>query len=55
MPIPGTRRTANLRANLDAARVDVDPAVLAELEVLVPRDAATGERYNESMSRRLDR
>lgn len=55
IPIPGTRRAANLWANLDAAYVDLDHSVVEELERHVPKDAATGERYNESMSRRLDR
>jgi aryl-alcohol dehydrogenase-like predicted oxidoreductase len=55
VPIPGTTRPENLRANLEAAYVDLDPAVFEELEWLVPRDAVCGDRYNETMSRRLDR
>ena len=54
VPIPGTRRVANLRVNLDAAHVVIDGSVLAELERHVPKASVTGERYNESMSRRLD-
>ena len=55
VPIPGTTRPENLRSNLGAAYVALDPSVVEELERMVPRDAATGERYNETMSRRLDR
>ncbi len=55
VPIPGTRSFRNLGANLNAAYVELDPGVLDELERLVPKGAAVGERYNKSMGRRLDR
>lgn len=55
VPIPGTTRPENLRSNIDAAYVDLDPAVFAELERMISRDAPIGDRYNETMSRRLDR
>jgi aryl-alcohol dehydrogenase-like predicted oxidoreductase len=53
--IPGTRRPENLQANLEAAFVELEPSVIDELERLVPKGAAVGDRYNESMARRLDR
>lgn len=53
--IPGTRRLDNLRTNVSAADVELDADVLAELDRLAPRGAAIGDRYNETMSRRLDR
>lgn len=55
VPIPGTRRPENFRVNLEAAYVELSPSMLDELERLVPKGAAVGERYNQSMARRLDR
>jgi aryl-alcohol dehydrogenase-like predicted oxidoreductase len=54
VPIPGTRSSANLRRNVAAAHVDLDPGVAADLERLVPRGAARGDRYDSVMARRLD-
>lgn len=55
VPIPGTRRSANLAANLEAAHFALTADLKAELEALVPKGAARGDRYNEPMARRLDR
>ena len=54
VPIPGTRRLANLKENLTAARTPLPAAVVKQLESAVPKGAAVGDRYNEAMSRRLD-
>lgn len=54
VPIPGTRRLANLKENLTAARTPLPAAVVRQLEAAVPKGAAVGDRYNEAMSRRLD-
>jgi aryl-alcohol dehydrogenase-like predicted oxidoreductase len=54
VPIPGTTSVANLRRNVEAAHVRLDPEVTAELERLVPRDAVRGDRYDAAMSRRLE-
>ncbi|HEY3686744.1 MAG TPA: aldo/keto reductase [Streptosporangiaceae bacterium] len=53
VPIPGTRRVANLDANLAAAH-PLDDATVAELDALFPPGVAVGERYNEQMITRLN-
>lgn len=55
VPIPGTRRLANLQGNLAVARSPLAPDVVEELGRLFPVGAAVGERYNAQMARRLDR
>jgi aryl-alcohol dehydrogenase-like predicted oxidoreductase len=55
VPIPGTRRPENLVANVEAAHLRLSADLKAELEALVPKGAARGDRYNEPMARRLDR
>ncbi|UCM90043.1 aldo/keto reductase [Streptomyces marincola] len=46
-PIPGTRRAANVRANAEAAELRLPTGVFDELESLLPRGAAAGERADE--------
>lgn len=53
VPIPGTRRVANLDANLAAAH-PLDDDLVAELSALFPPGVAVGERYNEKMINRLN-
>jgi aryl-alcohol dehydrogenase-like predicted oxidoreductase len=55
VPIPGTRRVQNLMSNISAAAVELDGVTLADLERVAPRGAAVGERYDEAMSRRIER
>jgi aryl-alcohol dehydrogenase-like predicted oxidoreductase len=45
VPIPGTRRTANLQENVAALEVVLSPQDLAAIEQVAPRGAAAGERY----------
>ncbi|MPQ97070.1 aldo/keto reductase [Modestobacter sp. I12A-02628] len=47
VPIPGTRRTANLEENVAALDVELTPADLAALEEAAPVGVAAGDRYNE--------
>ena len=48
IPIPGTRRRANLEINLQAADVELTAADLERLNAIMPPGAAAGERYNEA-------
>ncbi|GAA2214944.1 aldo/keto reductase [Nonomuraea monospora] len=55
VPIPGTRRAANVRANAAAAGVELDEATLLRLEALVPPEAVAGEQGDEGYLSRIDR
>jgi aryl-alcohol dehydrogenase-like predicted oxidoreductase len=48
VPIPGTRRTANLEENVSAVDVTLTHDDLALLEKVAPAGVAAGERYNEA-------
>lgn len=54
VPIPGSRRLANVTANLEAARHPLDPSVVAELSDLFPVGAAVGERYAPELAARIE-
>ena len=45
VPIPGTRSTARLEENLDAAHIALDEADLSRLESIMPKGTVAGERY----------
>lgn len=45
VPIPGTRRIANLDDNLGALKVGLSGHEMAEIEKIFPADAAAGTRY----------
>jgi len=45
VPIPGTRRIANLEENLAAVEVRLTPEELAAIDEVAPSGAAAGERY----------
>ena len=49
-PIPGTKRVAYLEENVGAADVVLSEDDLAALEVAVPRDQVTGDRYGDMAS-----
>jgi len=55
VPLIGTRSPARLKADLRAAEVVLDDEVRTELARIAPIGVARGERYNATMSRRLDR
>ena len=48
IPIPGTRRRVRLEENLAAARVQLSPAQLAEVNALFAPGAVQGARYPEA-------
>lgn len=53
VPIPATKRRVHLDENLDAARLALTPADLAELDVLA--GLVSGPRYDEQMGRMVER
>lgn len=54
LPIPGTRRIANLDENLGALDVRLTAAELAEIERAFPATAVAGTRYPEQFMNLLD-
>ncbi|HWA24610.1 MAG TPA: aldo/keto reductase [Lacunisphaera sp.] len=54
LPIPGTRRIANLDQNLGALDVKLTAAELAEIEKTFPASAVAGTRYPEQFMKLLD-
>ena len=48
VPIPGSRKIANLEANVAAAGIVLSEAELAEIGALVSPDQIAGERYNDA-------
>jgi aryl-alcohol dehydrogenase-like predicted oxidoreductase len=55
VPIPGTTSLNRLQENADAVNVGLSASDLARLEELVPRGAASGERYPGGMSTLVDK
>ncbi|MEU2349657.1 aldo/keto reductase [Modestobacter sp. NPDC049651] len=53
VPIPGTRRIANLEENVSALDVELTPADLAAIEEVAPVGVTAGERYSPSGMRWL--
>jgi aryl-alcohol dehydrogenase-like predicted oxidoreductase len=51
VPIPGTRRIANLEENLGALEVSLSSRDLAAIEAVFPAGAVAGARYAENMMR----
>lgn len=54
VPIPGTKRRSYLEENSGALAVELTAAHLAELNLLFPANAASGERYTEEGMRILN-
>ncbi|MBB3677521.1 aldo/keto reductase [Modestobacter versicolor] len=54
VPIPGTRRVANLEENVSALDVELTPADLAAIEEVGPVGITAGERYSPSGMRWLE-
>jgi aryl-alcohol dehydrogenase-like predicted oxidoreductase len=48
VPIPGSRKIANLEANVEAASIVLSDAELAEIGALVTPDQIVGQRYSEA-------
>lgn len=54
-PIPGTKRIKYLDENVGALTVSLSPEELAEIDAILPRNAAAGQRYPEQMMGSLNR
>jgi aryl-alcohol dehydrogenase-like predicted oxidoreductase len=55
VPLVGMGRPENVERNLEAFRVSLDEADMAELDVAFPVGCAAGHRYPESMTGSLGR
>jgi aryl-alcohol dehydrogenase-like predicted oxidoreductase len=55
VPIPGTRRIANLDENLGALELSLSAGERAALDAIFPPDAVQGQRYPEASMKALDR
>jgi aryl-alcohol dehydrogenase-like predicted oxidoreductase len=54
VPIPGTKRVKYLEENVGAVDVNLSADDLEQIEKILPKGAAAGQRYNESMMRLID-
>ena len=55
VPIPGTKRRSYLEENVAADQLQLTPQELDEIARVMPRGAASGERYPESMMHLVNR
>ena len=54
-PIPGTTKVSRLEENIGAARLELTPDDLREIESAASKITVQGERYPEQMARLIDR
>ena len=54
VPIPGTKRVKYLEENVGALDVNLTADDLAQIERILPKGAAAGQRYNEKMMQLID-
>jgi aryl-alcohol dehydrogenase-like predicted oxidoreductase len=54
VPIPGTKRVKYLEENVGALDVKLTAEDLAQIEKILPKGAAAGQRYNEQMMRLIE-
>lgn len=55
VPIPGTKRRSYLDENIAAGSVVINEAEMIEINELLPKGAASGERYPETMMKLINR
>jgi aryl-alcohol dehydrogenase-like predicted oxidoreductase len=55
VPIPGTTKLHRLEENLGAARLELTPADLREIEAAAAKVTVQGERYTERLQKLVDR
>jgi aryl-alcohol dehydrogenase-like predicted oxidoreductase len=55
VPIPGSRKIANLEANVAAAALDLSPDEIATIGGLISPEDVSGERYPQDMARQANR
>jgi aryl-alcohol dehydrogenase-like predicted oxidoreductase len=54
VPIPGTTRRDHLEENIAALAIVLTPEDLSRIEALIPINAASGQRYNETGMRNVN-
>ena len=54
VPLIGARTRAQLAESLEALKVTLTPAEIAQVEAAVPAAAVAGSRYDEHQMRSLD-
>ncbi|QYO64013.1 aldo/keto reductase [Leptolyngbya sp. 7M] len=55
VPIPGTKRREYLEENVGAVAIELTPAELAQIDQVVPKQAAAGKRYAASLMEAVNR
>jgi aryl-alcohol dehydrogenase-like predicted oxidoreductase len=55
VPIPGSRKIANLESNVAAADIVLSPAEVAEIGALVTPDQIAGQRYGAAAMAQTNR
>ena len=55
VPIPGSRKIANLESNVAAASIALSPAEVAEIGALVTPDQIVGQRYGDAAMAQTNR
>lgn len=55
IPIPGTKKTKNLRDNAGAVDIKLTPDLLTDIEALLAQFPNIGERYDEASYKMVDR
>ena len=54
IPIPGTRSIAHLEENMQAAELDIDPALLGAAGALINQSSVSGNRYPSATQTEID-
>jgi aryl-alcohol dehydrogenase-like predicted oxidoreductase len=54
IPIPGTTSVAHLAEDLDAAKLTLTAATMAQLDALINQTTVTGSRYNPQGNSEVD-
>ncbi len=55
VPIPGTKRRDYLEENIGAVAIELTPEELAQIDQVVPKQAAAGERYAAALMEAINR
>jgi aryl-alcohol dehydrogenase-like predicted oxidoreductase len=55
VPIPGTKRRVYLEENIAAANLQLTPAELAQIDAVVPKNIAAGDRYSAAIMSSVNR
>jgi aryl-alcohol dehydrogenase-like predicted oxidoreductase len=55
VPIPGTKRQADLEENVGAVTIELTSEELAQIDAVAPKNVAAGERYSASLMETVNR